>query len=105
MSIVITPLERVHLSQFLDQNSLVLDVKEVKPGRWLARVNGAEVMSRGMLHSTYGEGYIAPVAIKDYVEKIVGQRIVVGAYTPKRRELEVPQTLHFGDPDATTTEA
>lgn len=64
-------------------------------GRWTAAFADCEVKEGGCLRGTYGEGVTANLAIWHYIEKIVGKRLVKGAYTDDRQEFNVPAVLEF----------
>lgn len=54
-----------------------------------ATLCGCEVMERGMLLGTYGNGRTIKMAMEDYAKKITNKRIVVRAMCPDRKELQL----------------
>ncbi len=89
------------LEEFADKHGLVMQVFERSASistpaqRYYARFEDTEVMGRGVLRGVYGEGPNPDAAIKDYASRIAGTRIAVKAYTDKRREFEVPNSLTY----------
>ena len=63
-------------------------------GNWYCSFSRCEIMSKGMLTSQPGRGKTPDEAIADYVDVIVGKRIVFNAMRPDDRvEFVVPDTL------------
>lgn len=90
---------RMTLEEFADAHGLVMEVRERRadlgfpeghPSRWYAKFTGAEIAERGMLASVSGNGSTPEDAITDYGRRISERDLVVGAYTPERREIRVP---------------
>ncbi len=50
-------------------------------------------MSGGCLTSTLGNGSSVDNSVVNLFERIAGSRVVVGAYTNSRRELDIPNRL------------
>ena len=83
--------------EFAGQHGLVMEIHEhpaslgLGPGsRYFASFHGVEVSEPGILVGKYGNGATKEEAIADYAKKLRGQRLVVGAYTDKRREIQCP---------------
>jgi hypothetical protein len=86
------------IQEFAERNGLTLVVRERRvaadsPVRYHAAFEGAEVMNRGMLEGAYGDGASPDRAIDDYAAHISLKRLAVGAFTDKRREIDVPRLL------------
>lgn len=79
----------VSIEDFADQHGLVMDLREYDYG-WAASFEGAEVMRNGCLVGEYGVGKDQRLAIADYARKLSGKRIAIDAFTPLRREIDVP---------------
>lgn len=63
-------------------------------GRWTAKFERCEVMENGCLLGAYGNDKSPEEALKEYVTKIRGRRIVFNAMDDKkRREFVVPSQL------------
>jgi hypothetical protein len=92
------------IEQFADAHNLVMVVMERRlpegdPSRYYARFEHCEVGGDGFLRGEFGNGRTPEEAIADYATAITLKRIVVGAYTPERREIDVPRLL----PNASST--
>lgn len=61
--------------------------------RFTASFKRAEVMQKGFLAGTYGNGKTPDLAINDYVEQIKGKRIAINAMSKDRMEYDVPERL------------
>lgn len=85
----------VRFEDFADANGLEMEVSErglhAGPGaRYYAHFKRAEVMERGCLVSSSGNGSTPEEAIADYARELVGKRIAINAHLPERRELQCP---------------
>lgn len=61
--------------------------------RFTAKLQDVEIMDSVFLTSAYGDGNTPEEAISYYVDRIKGTRIVIGGYTDKRREFQIPKSL------------
>lgn len=65
-------------------------------GRWSARIEFVEVLEGSLLVGSYGNSDTPYNAIKDYINKIKGKRIVFNAMmADKRQEFDVPKNLEY----------
>ena len=65
--------------------------------RWTARFQDGEISSNGLLTSEYGNKDTMEGAIRDYIKRIAGRKIVINATSREsRRSYVVPATLEFG---------
>ena len=55
---------------------------------------GAESMEDGCLVGRYGNGNTVDEALSDYCKQISCRRMVFGAYTPERKEIQFPYLKH-----------
>lgn len=82
--------------QFADAHGLVLEIHERPRSiegdgmRFYAHFKRAEVKDRGGLLSLNGNGATKQAAIEEYAKRLRGQTLVIGAYTPERREIQCP---------------
>lgn len=91
----------VTLDHFAKLNDLTMRVVEredwqIRTGnsRYYAEFEGAEVKILNMLCGIYGNGDSFDEAIKDYIERILGDLLVINAADKeKRREIRVPKQL------------
>jgi hypothetical protein len=86
------------IDKFADENDLVMEVFERGKGtepnhRYFAHFKDAEVMDRGFLRSTFGDGPDPDAAIAAYAMEISETRLVIGAHREGRRELAVPHLV------------
>jgi len=86
------------IEQFADAHNLVMEVNERRrpegdPSRYYAHFEHCEVGGDGFLRGAYGNGATPEDAITEYAAAISLKRLVVGAYTPERREIDVPRLL------------
>lgn len=58
--------------------------------RYYASFVGAEVKDGPFLRGEYGDGVTKAEAISNYSRIILGQRLVIDAYTKERREIQCP---------------
>lgn len=87
----------VYYYTFLEaiEGELVLLRYPNQNGRWSASISGAEIKKGSILSGDFGNGTTPEEAIKDYLEKIEGKLLVLGAYTDNRREYNVPENLLY----------
>jgi hypothetical protein len=83
------------LTEFAKRHGLTLDVRERgrdrgRMPRYYASFPNVEVMRTGMLSSSAGDGDTPDEAANDYARQLAGRRIVIGAYTLERVEIDVP---------------
>lgn len=68
--------------------------------RWSADFESCDILEGSFLHNCYGTGKTPTLAIKDFISKISGKRIVLHAMsTEMRREFDVPVNLEYYTPD------
>ncbi len=82
------------LEEFADAYGLVMRVGERpkpagSPTRFYAYFESCEVMSNGCLCGEFGDGITPAGAIAAYARRISLTRIALGAYTEKRRDIQV----------------
>lgn len=97
MQVEIQHYPRSTLSEFADAHGLRMIVKErggdfvrSPDARYYAHFDGAEVTNGSVLSGVYGNGCTPDAAIANYIPQISEKRLVIGAYTPERREIQVP---------------
>lgn len=61
--------------------------------KFSAVIEGLEIKDGGCLVYSSGRGETPEDAVNEYVKGIAGKRVVFGAYTDKRHELDVPKGL------------
>jgi hypothetical protein len=92
------------LEEFAELHGLTMEVRERSKrqmqfngglSRYFASFDRVEVMEGGMLSCQSGNGDTPAEAIAAYLPTIVGQRIVVNAMRPSRKEIDVPNELTF----------
>lgn len=94
MEIEAETIHEVTLADFAKRHGLVMQVKERpvpagSPNRFYASFKNCEVSVGGrFLSSTFGDGATQAEAIENYGRSISLQRLVIGAYTPERREID-----------------
>lgn len=87
------------IEQFADSYNLTMKVCERRvpidhPSRYYAHFESCEVMSDdGFIFDEFGNGVTAEKAIADYADRIQLKSIVIDAYTPERREIDVPRLV------------
>ena len=84
------------IEQFADAHNLVMEVRERRrpegdPARYYAHFENCEIGGDGILRGAFGDGRTPEDAIANYAAEITLKRIVIGAYTPERREIDVPR--------------
>lgn len=87
------------LEEFADRHGLTMVVSE-RPlplvesmglRRYYARFEPmVEVSDRGMLACIHGNGNSPEEAIADFAHRLRGEKLVIGAYTAARREVQAP---------------
>ena len=95
MRVKITALKRQTLTEFAEENGLVLDVREIyresdKRFHWLVSFENVEVKEGAILKGAYGDNYEITSSIRDYIGMISGQLLVVNAMKRSRREIRAP---------------
>jgi hypothetical protein len=85
----------VKFEDFADQNGLVMEVTErgsraTPQARFYARFRHVEVMESGCLVGMFGNGATPEQAIKNYKDRLRGEKIAVHALNPGRREIQCP---------------
>jgi len=87
----------INLFAFLDTIDSNLELRRYanQKGRWIAKIEDAELKEGIMLIGDYGTGKSPEQAIEDYVKKIKGKLIVINAMTDERKEFKVPESLFF----------
>lgn len=96
------------IEAFADQHGLVMEVVERSKSangpygatlsRYSANFQHVEIMDRGMLESSFGNGNTPTDAVADYAKRIEGRRLVYKAYSLfERKEFEAPNVLEVGD--------
>ncbi len=98
MEIIKEFIDACTFEQFADKHGLVMRIGErpvdgrlIQPNaRYYASFKGVEVAEGSMLASKSGDGATPEAAIVDYARRLVGKQLVVGAYTPSRREIQCP---------------
>lgn len=89
------------LAGFADYHGLEMVVRErdaeFAGGNWrfYAHFKDAEVMERGCLCGEFGNGATPDLAMRDYAIRIAGKRIAIDARRACRRNIDVPNDLHF----------
>jgi hypothetical protein len=84
------------LTEFADRHGLTVviherDANRGRLPRYFAMFDPmAEVMENGMLGVAAGDGETPEEAMRKYAKSMAGRRIVIGAYTRNRKEIEVP---------------
>lgn len=91
--------EKYGLEMMVNENSKRAELKGKPLARYSANFRNVEVKDGVMLHSTYGYGATVDEAIRDYVNRIEGTRIVHNADLPERAEINVPNRLPLKDED------
>ncbi len=91
-------IEGSSIANFAEKHGLVMEVRERKktvgdPSRYYASFRGAEVSERGMLIGAYGNGATHVEAIAAYANEISMKKLVFGAFSKERREIEVPRLI------------
>ena len=88
------------IGAFADFYGLEMVVRERDAGfctgsRFYAEFMGAEVMERGFLVSCYGDGSSPNEAIAAYAKELAGKRVAIDPMRPQRRNIDVPNDLHY----------
>lgn len=103
MKTIVEKIPRVRIAKFAKEHDLTMCVFERRPGdavllngesfediRFFAHFEDCEVKDGSVLIGTFGNGRTEKAAIAAYAKEISNKRLVVGAYSPKRREIESP---------------
>lgn len=87
-------LPRATIEEFAEREGLVMEIRErsdqASPTRFYARFDKSEMLEGHFLVGNYGNGSTPEEAIANYASEISGRCLVIGAYTPERREIIVP---------------
>jgi hypothetical protein len=101
MKIEVVPIPTMTIQEFADREGLTMEVKERGSDRisnatpWFATLKGVDVIDGIMLGAAWGNGNTPDQAIADCVRNISEQRLVFGAYTDSRREIQAPRFLPY----------
>lgn len=83
------------ISDFADRHGLTMTVRECATpavcGRYVAQFDDVEIAKGNMVESARGFGNTPVQAIARCVERISGKTIVINAFRPTRREIQVPR--------------
>lgn len=89
--------KRMTIADFATRHGLTMSLRErprhmcpEESGRWIASFKNVETKdcsSSGVLSGTYGNGATQAKAIADYARQLSGRLLIIGAYTPDRREI------------------
>lgn len=92
------------IAEFLQKFELNLQVhrlseEDVQNGRkpLAGKLAKVEVMDGGFLRSIYEEGQNLEDLLQQLAQHLSGKRIVVGAYSASRREIQVPVLCYMPD--------
>ena len=96
MKIEATLIPDMLIERFAVEHGLTMEIHErPRPegdrGRFYAHFKFCDVMENGCLVGMYGDGATDEDAIRNYAARISLRRIALNAYTPERREIEVPR--------------
>lgn len=108
MQIERKPANRQTLEAFADQRSLTMAIMErtrtdlarcfdYSKMRYYASFKGVDVVEGQMLSSCTGNGGTEDEALSAYARQISGKCLVIGAFTPERREIWAPE-ITYGPP-------
>ncbi len=86
------------IERFAENNGLEMEIHERKkpigdPSRYYAHFKNCEEKDGGCLRGSFGNGATPEEAIKDYANEINLKTIVIDAFSPNRREIEVPRIV------------
>lgn len=96
MHMIVKRFPRMDFEKFAKEHGLVLEATERGPdwpnenSRWYVRFSNVEIMDRGMLSGSYGNGSNIEEAVRDYAQELSGKQIAIDAMSPKRRNVDVP---------------
>ena len=101
MQIERKPANRQTLEAFADQHGLTMEIVErtrtdlarcfdYSKMRFYAGFKGVDVSDGCMLIGSVGNGGTEDDALRDYARQISGKKLVIGAFTPERREIWAP---------------
>lgn len=91
---IVNRIPRMRLEAFAERHGLQIEVNERahvpinSDSRFYATCRGLVVMGDHVLISTFGNGRTPFKAIRAYAKELSQKRLVIGAYTPKRKEIE-----------------
>lgn len=86
------------IEAFAEEHGLVMKISERKkpvgdPSRYYASFKSAEVKDGPVLIGKYGNGKTPEEAIKEYAKEIDMKILVIDAFGPGRREIDVPRLV------------
>ena len=88
----------MNIQDYCDILNIDLSIKRFhnQNNRWIANFYSCETMDGAALVSEYGNGCNPESALKDYINKIKGKRVVFYAMSEAlRREYVVPESLTY----------
>lgn len=95
---------RSALAEFAEKHGLTISINERNPrvlgsrfaenSRYYAFFKGVEIKDGPILQKAHGNGSTPDDAMSDYAKQISNHRLVFGAYTQDRREIDAPILLH-----------
>lgn len=102
MEIKVEKARRMKVADFADQHGLTMKCVErtrtdLHPSfnyeamHWYAYFENTDIKDGSMLCGSHRNGPTQAAAIKAYAQEISGKLLVVGAFTPERREIWVPE--------------
>lgn len=101
MQVECKPLKRQRLRDFAAEHDLVMETVErsrayycadndFENNRWYAHFKNVEIDEGSTLLGATGNGPTPAKAVRNYAARISEKKIVIGAYTPGRKEIYVP---------------
>lgn len=98
MKTTIYRVKKYTIEEFADEHGLEMEVHEREHfNDFYAHFKRGEIKEGSMLCGTSGSGPTPEAAIADYAKKIYGKLLVIGAWTPKRKEYHVPNLITKGN--------
>lgn len=98
MKIVSTLIPESTLTNFATLHHLTLEMHERSQKltdftgfRFYCSFKNAEVGDRGLLKGAFGSGHTKEEAMIDYAREISETELIIGAFSPERRTLQVPR--------------
>jgi len=87
--------KKVGLDEFATKNGLALEITRGDTGYSCSFIPFAEIKAGSILITVNGYGDTELAAIKDFIQNVSGQVIVLDAYDKKkRREIQVPELFY-----------
>ena len=98
MKTTINTIDQITIEEFADREGFEMMINERPkpdgdPSRHYARFDCVEVMDRGCLVGTFGNGSTVEEAVDNYAKEISLKRLAFKSYTKNRREVEVPRLI------------